>query len=80
MLHEGEGPRVGKFAFRANQRGRRRTERTWTRFLAWAGASHFDPRSLPFPYRLERRTKKSARLVLQMRSQVLDERLEETFS
>ena len=24
-------------------------ERTWTRFLAWAAASSFDPRSLPFP-------------------------------
>jgi hypothetical protein len=24
-------------------------ERTWTRFLAWAAASNFDPRSLPFP-------------------------------
>jgi hypothetical protein len=33
-------------------------ERTWTRFLAWAAAAGFDPRSLPFPtaldaYRLE---------------------------
>jgi len=24
-------------------------ERTWTRFLAWAAALNFDPRSLPFP-------------------------------
>jgi len=28
-------------------------ERTWTRFLAWAAASSFDPRSLPFPTALE---------------------------
>ena len=28
-------------------------ERTWTRFLAWAAASNFDPRSLPFPAALE---------------------------
>jgi integrase len=28
-------------------------ERTWTRFLAWAAASNFDPRSLPFPTALE---------------------------
>jgi site-specific recombinase XerD len=28
-------------------------ERTWTRFLAWAAASNFDPRSLPFPNALE---------------------------
>ena len=40
--------RVGRTAFRANQRGRKRTERTWARF-APAGASHFDPRgNLPF--------------------------------
>jgi hypothetical protein len=37
------------------------------------------PESSFFPYRLEQRTKRSAHLVLQMRSQVLDERLEETF-
>ena len=28
-------------------------ERTWTRFLAWAAAASFDPRSLPFPTALE---------------------------
>ena len=28
-------------------------ERTWTRFLAWAAAAGFDPRSLPFPTALE---------------------------
>jgi hypothetical protein len=28
-------------------------ERTWTRFLAWAAASNFDPRSLPFLTALE---------------------------
>jgi len=28
-------------------------ERTWTRFLAWAAASNFDPRSLPSPTALE---------------------------
>jgi hypothetical protein len=28
-------------------------ERTWTRFLAWAAASSFDPRSLPFSTALE---------------------------
>jgi site-specific recombinase XerD len=28
-------------------------ERTWTRFLAWAAAAGFDPRSLPFPTVLE---------------------------
>jgi hypothetical protein len=28
-------------------------ERTWTRFLAWAAASSFDPRGLPFPTALE---------------------------
>jgi hypothetical protein len=28
-------------------------ERTWTRFLAWAAAAGFDPRSLPFPTALD---------------------------
>jgi integrase len=28
-------------------------ERTWGRFLAWAAAPNFDPRSLPFPTALE---------------------------
>jgi hypothetical protein len=28
-------------------------ERTWRRFLAWAAAAGFDPRSLPFPTALE---------------------------
>jgi hypothetical protein len=28
-------------------------QRTWTRFLAWAAASNFDPRRLPFPAALE---------------------------
>jgi hypothetical protein len=28
-------------------------ERTWTRFLAWAAAAGFDPRSLPFLTTLE---------------------------
>ena len=28
-------------------------ERTWTRFLAWAAAASFDPRSLPFPTALQ---------------------------
>ena len=28
-------------------------ERTWTRFLAWAAAASFDPRTLPFPTALE---------------------------
>ena len=28
-------------------------ERTWTRFLAWAAAAGFDPRSLPFPSALD---------------------------
>jgi hypothetical protein len=28
-------------------------ERTWTRFLAWAAAAGFDPRSLPFPIALD---------------------------
>jgi integrase len=41
-------------------------ERTWTRFLAWAAASNFDPRSLPFPaleaYRFLGEGKNAARL------------------